>query len=163
MGCSDCARVAVVLIDRLRPVMVAEQQQSLRYYLPRRRSVVSTWFDVPRPFLLNPEGGIDSNSLRAVLTPSGRCRKRPRLKRSFGRVFSNQRVRPHRQLYQIPKGPQRGPFGIWRRRRDSNPRTVARYTLSRRAPSTTRPPLREGANDTERRILALGTFLHGQA
>ena len=30
----------------------------------------------------------------------------------------------------------------WRRGRDSNPRYVAVYTLSRRAPSTTRPPLR---------------------
>ena len=42
------------------------------------------------------------------------------------------------------KGPVRGPFHlIWRRGRDSNPRygsTV--YTLSRRAPSTARPPLR---------------------
>ena len=32
----------------------------------------------------------------------------------------------------------------WRRGRDSNPRYVAVYTLSRRAPSTTRPPLRGG-------------------
>ena len=30
---------------------------------------------------------------------------------------------------------------IWRRERDSNPRYVAVYTLSRRAPSATRPPL----------------------
>ena len=30
----------------------------------------------------------------------------------------------------------------WRRERDSNPRNVAVYTLSRRAPSATRPPLR---------------------
>ena len=30
----------------------------------------------------------------------------------------------------------------WRRRRDSNPRTLARYSLSRGAPSTTRPHLR---------------------
>ena len=32
--------------------------------------------------------------------------------------------------------------GVWRRTRDSNPRYVAVYTLSRRAPSTTRPALR---------------------
>ena len=31
---------------------------------------------------------------------------------------------------------------VWRRERDSNPRYVAVYTLSRRAPSTTRTPLR---------------------
>ena len=31
---------------------------------------------------------------------------------------------------------------IWRRERDSNPRYVAVYTLSRRAPSATRPSLR---------------------
>jgi hypothetical protein len=36
--------------------------------------------------------------------------------------------------------------GRWRRGRDSNPRTVARYTLSRGAPSATRPPLRGGRN-----------------
>ncbi|KTD11240.1 hypothetical protein Ljam_0434 [Legionella jamestowniensis] len=30
---------------------------------------------------------------------------------------------------------------IWRRERDSNPRYVAVYTLSRRAPSTARPSL----------------------
>ena len=29
----------------------------------------------------------------------------------------------------------------WRRGRDSNPRSLATYTLSRRAPSTTRTPL----------------------
>ena len=32
-------------------------------------------------------------------------------------------------------------FCIWRRERDSNPRYVAVYTLSRRAPSATRTPL----------------------
>ena len=32
---------------------------------------------------------------------------------------------------------------IWRRERDSNPRYVSVYTLSRRAPSATRPPLQE--------------------
>ena len=38
-----------------------------------------------------------------------------------------------------------GPF-FWRRGRDSNPRyAINVYTLSRRAPSTTRPPLREAA------------------
>ena len=35
----------------------------------------------------------------------------------------------------------------WRRGRDSNPRTVARYTLSRGAPSATRPPLHEVGED----------------
>ena len=34
---------------------------------------------------------------------------------------------------------------LWRRERDSNPRNVAVYTLSRRAPSTTRPSLRRFA------------------
>ena len=38
--------------------------------------------------------------------------------------------------------PALGRFQKWRRGRDSNPRYVAVYTLSRRAPSTTRPPLR---------------------
>ncbi len=33
----------------------------------------------------------------------------------------------------------------WRRGRDSNPRYVSVYTLSRRAPSTARPPLRDVA------------------
>ncbi len=35
-------------------------------------------------------------------------------------------------------------FLIWRRERDSNPRYVAVYTLSRRAPSTARPSLPMG-------------------
>src|SRR5690606_32918876 len=42
---------------------------------------------------------------------------------------------------------------VWRRERDSNPRgTFGPYTLSRGAPSTTRPSLRrvEGAHDTGR-------------
>src|SRR5689334_20902685 len=35
---------------------------------------------------------------------------------------------------------------LWRTGRDSNPRTaINRYTLSRRAPSTTRPPVRKGS------------------
>ncbi len=47
-------------------------------------------------------------------------------------------------IYQIPKSPNsKGPFGIWRRERDSNPRYVTVYTLSRRAPSTTRTPLQK--------------------
>ncbi len=33
-------------------------------------------------------------------------------------------------------------FNSWRRGRDSNPRSLSTYTLSRRAPSTTRTPLR---------------------
>ena len=32
-------------------------------------------------------------------------------------------------------------MGIWRTDRDSNPGDVAAYTLSKRAPSTTRPPV----------------------
>ena len=43
---------------------------------------------------------------------------------------------------QMKTGPA-GPFSfVWRRGRDSNPRYVAVYTLSRRAPSTARTPLR---------------------
>src|SRR5690606_37425392 len=39
--------------------------------------------------------------------------------------------------------PAGGPLRIWRRGRDSNPRyAFGVYTLSRRAPSTARPPLR---------------------
>ncbi len=48
-------------------------------------------------------------------------------------------------LRQIPKRPRhwRSLFGIWRRERDSNPRyAINVYTLSRRAPSATRTPLR---------------------
>ena len=50
-------------------------------------------------------------------------------------------------------GPTDSPSGSipaksnWRRGRDSNPRTVARYTLSRGAPSATRPPLHEVRED----------------
>ena len=36
-------------------------------------------------------------------------------------------------------------FGYWRRGRDSNPRYVSVYTLSRRAPSASRTPLRYSA------------------
>ena len=42
------------------------------------------------------------------------------------------------------KRPSRGAFTIWRRERDSNPRyAINVYTLSRRAPSATRTPLRK--------------------
>ena len=41
----------------------------------------------------------------------------------------------------------------WRRERDSNPRGVAPYTLSRRAPSTTRPSLHSMADLALRRHL----------
>ena len=42
-------------------------------------------------------------------------------------------------------GRPEGDLRIWRRERDSNPRYVAVYTISSRAPSTTRPPLQQAA------------------
>ncbi len=56
------------------------------------------------------------------------------------RSVSRLRIRLRRA---IKNGPTRGPVLIaWRRGRDSNPRYgVTVYTLSRRAPSTARPPL----------------------
>ena len=42
----------------------------------------------------------------------------------------------------LPETSGHGRKSAWRRGRDSNPRTVSRYTHSRGAPSATRPPLR---------------------
>src|SRR5690554_2189136 len=50
-----------------------------------------------------------------------------------------------RFFFQAKKKPliaQRLIYIRWRRGRDSNPRSLSTYTLSRRAPSTTRTPLR---------------------
>ena len=41
---------------------------------------------------------------------------------------------------------------VYRRERDSNPRYVAVYTLSRRAPSATRPPLQVVKNSSYQEI-----------
>jgi hypothetical protein len=58
------------------------------------------------------------------------------------RTRAGSSTHPHPQTKK--RGPQSGPlFFVWRRGRDSNPRyAFGVYTLSRRAPSTARPPLR---------------------
>ena len=63
--------------------------------------------------------------------------------KSFQTIFSNQRVLTKTSHTNKLKRAHKGPFLIWRRKRDSNPRyAINVYTLSRRAPSTTQPPLR---------------------
>lgn len=82
--------------------------------------------------------------------PLARCRLRP--PRNGG----------DRGCSPLPLGPPPGHSG-WRRERDSNPRGVAPYTLSRRAPSTTRPSLR-GARSSrppcQRQAGGRGRWLH---
>ena len=63
-------------------------------------------------------------------------------------ICSGQICRTHEHSHPLSpphkKSPDKGLFYMWRRERDSNPRyAVSVYTLSRRAPSTTRTPLRE--------------------
>ena len=85
---------------------------------------------------------------RRCLRRSHPCRAlRPRASRpnsALGRVCRTRGVVHTAYPCKIKKGPVWALFKFWRRRRDSNPRYVAVYTLSRRAPSTTRPPLRGG-------------------
>ncbi len=67
--------------------------------------------------------------------------RHPAVLRAWSNPFFESRVRTYLEAW---KGNLcRSPFHIWRRGRDSNPRYgVTVYTLSRRAPSTTRTPLR---------------------
>ena len=83
--------------------------------------------------------GLLGASLRLTLrAPVGR-------EKSLRAIFSNKGSESNPlSPPSIKKAPVRGLIYGWRRERDSNPRyAVSVYTLSRRAPSTTRTPLRE--------------------
>ena len=90
------------------------------------------------------EGGIDSAALRRSLTPAGRRRCAAASKRAsrVGRTTEGSAFAI--PLRRTKKNGLKPVFYAWRRGRDSNPRyAINVYTLSRRAPSTTRPPLLE--------------------
>ena len=73
------------------------------------------------PFFIWRRGRDDSQSPTRLLTPAGRrLRRRAFAKRCFAR--SNRRVEPRPPASPYKKGPLVGPFFIWRRGRDSNPR-----------------------------------------
>ena len=89
-------------------------------------------------------------------------RRRLRLRRPDRQSCRSVERGPHPDLplRQRKRGPG-GPLLRWRRGRDSNPRSVAAYTLSRRAPSTARPPLPNEARRLAQGCLARnerGTF-----
>ncbi len=92
--------------------------------------------------------GRDYSALRA--RPSGRCRCAATFFGAF-RALSNQPIEYRgfeSDRFHKSKRPHTGAFSIWRRGRDSNPRwAFDPYSLSRGAPSASRPPL---LNDVKR-------------
>jgi hypothetical protein len=90
------------------------------------------------------EGGITQNSLRAVLTLRASPVTRLGAKCSLSRIWSNLRFSTIFFNVLIKNASTREALLIkWRRRRDSNPRyAINVYSLSRGAPSATRPLLR---------------------
>ena len=86
------------------------------------------------------EGGMDSAAARPHPCGAPRPRsQRPKPLTRFCRTLRGFSAVLHSQ---IKKGPRLGPFFIWRRRRDSNPRYgITVNTISSRALSTTQPPL----------------------
>ncbi len=71
------------------------------------------------------------------------------------RILSNHEGSPYLLSPPDIKKPRAaGLFYIWRRERDSNPRYVSVYTLSRRAPSTTRTSLLNRAGRLQDRAYA---------
>ena len=94
------------------------------------------------PFFNNGgEGGITHNSLRAVMTLRASPLTRLGAKCSVSRIWSNPGF-SFRYTKKTPPYMEASLF-IWRRRRDSNPRyAINVYSLSRGAPSATRPLLR---------------------
>jgi hypothetical protein len=77
------------------------------------------------------------------LTPSGRRRCAATSKLAL-RVCRTRQAPNQAARFANQKRDHEGPFFDWRRGRDSNPRwAINPYTLSRRAPSTARTPLRK--------------------
>ena len=91
-------------------------------------------------FCTGREGGMT----RAVRSPlRGRHRCAMALSRTCGARLEPEASHQNRPSRKYQMAPQ-GPFDIWRRERDSNPRWAFNpYSLSRGAPSATRPSLQK--------------------